>query len=135
MSWVAITIFAAFVQNLRFMLQKSLSQTGVSAVGATAARYIFSLPIILVVYLLIVDVPIAAQGMRFYGFTALGAVTQILATICVIALFQYRNFAVGTTFKRTETILSAVIGMIILGDIVTPLDGLEIPIKIFRPRI
>ena len=121
MSWVLVTIFAAFVQNLRFMLQKGLSQQGVSAVGATAARYIFSLPFILIVYFLYVKVPVELQGARFYLFTAFGAVAQILATICVIALFQHRNFAVGTTFKRTETILSALFGMILLGDFVTPL--------------
>ena len=121
MTWVAITIFAAFVQNLRFMLQKGLSQKGISAVGATAARYIYSVPFILIVYTAFVDVPIFEQNARFYFFAAFGAIAQILATICVIALFQHRNFAVGTTFKRTETILSALFGMILLGDFVTPL--------------
>ena len=121
MSWVAITVFAAFVQNLRFMLQKSLSQYGISTVGVTAARYFYSLPFILIIYVLIIDVPVDAMGVEFYAFTALGAVTQILATICVIALFHYRNFAVGTTFKRTETILSAIFGMVLLGDFVSPL--------------
>jgi len=41
---------------------------------------------------------------------------QVLATMCVVALFAHRNFAVGITFKKTDVILTAVAGLVILGD-------------------
>jgi len=130
MSWVLITIFAAFVQNLRFMLQKSLSQQGISTVGVTAARYFYSLPFILVVYAVLVTAPTAYVTTEFFVFAALGGICQIVATILVIALFKYRNFAVGTTFKRTETILSAIFGMFLLGDFVTPLGWVALALSL-----
>jgi drug/metabolite transporter (DMT)-like permease len=41
---------------------------------------------------------------------------QILATFCVVLLFATRNFAVGITLKKTETIQTALVGFVILGD-------------------
>jgi drug/metabolite transporter (DMT)-like permease len=45
-----------------------------------------------------------------------GALAQILATWCVVALFAQRNFAVGITFKKTETVQTALVGFLVLGD-------------------
>ena len=39
-----------------------------------------------------------------------------MATICVVALFKQRNFAVGITFKKTEVIQTAIVGLLVLGD-------------------
>lgn len=120
MLWVGLTIAAAFVQNLRFMLQKHLSDTGLSPAGATYARYLWSAPFTLVGLLIVFRAtgdPLPAPEFSFWAFIALGGVTQILATLCVIMLFARRNFAVGTTFKRTEAIQSAIIGVIILGEV------------------
>jgi drug/metabolite transporter (DMT)-like permease len=41
---------------------------------------------------------------------------QMLATACVVALFERRNFAVGITLKKSEVILTALIGLIVLGE-------------------
>ena len=125
MVWVSLTIAAAFVQNLRFMLQKVLSETGLSPVGATYSRYFWSAPFALLG--LFVIFRSTAQELpelpgSFWGYIVVGSLTQIIATLCVITLFSLRNFAVGTTFKRTETILSAIIGVIVLGDTL-PLVG------------
>lgn len=48
--------------------------------------------------------------------SCLGGLAQILATVCVVALFRERNFAVGITFKKTEVVQAALIGFIILGE-------------------
>lgn len=40
----------------------------------------------------------------FWAYALAGGLTQILATMCVVALFAERNFAVGITFKKTEVI-------------------------------
>ena len=55
----------------------------------------------------------------FFSYAILGGMTQIVGTFCMVALFAHRNFAIGATFKRTEVLLSAVIGFVILGDAVS----------------
>ena len=52
----------------------------------------------------------------FFIFSAIGGIAQILATLCVIALFKQRNFAVGIAFKKTETLQIAVISLVVLGE-------------------
>jgi drug/metabolite transporter (DMT)-like permease len=45
-----------------------------------------------------------------------GGTSQIIATMLVVALFAERNFAVGITLKKTEAILTALVGFIVLGE-------------------
>ena len=45
--WVIITLAAAAVQTVRFMLQKQLSQVALGAGGATFARFLYSAPVVL----------------------------------------------------------------------------------------
>jgi drug/metabolite transporter (DMT)-like permease len=52
----------------------------------------------------------------FWGYALLGGLTQVMATMCTVALFAHRNFAVGITFKKTEVMLTAVVGLVVLGD-------------------
>ena len=49
----------------------------------------------------------------------MGGVAQILATVCIVLLFSLRNFAVGVTFKKTEVMLTALAGLVILGESVS----------------
>ena len=118
-AWIPITIAAAFSQNLRFMLQKRLKETRLSTAGATFARFAFSAP--LVALGMVIYFRATGQGMpvltpRFFLFACAGGIAQILATMCVVALFSMRNFAVGITFKKTEVILTALIGLVVLGE-------------------
>ncbi|MEM1007353.1 MAG: EamA/RhaT family transporter, partial [Pseudomonadota bacterium] len=46
--WIPVTIAAASIQTVRFMLQKSLSSVKLSAAGATFARFAFSAPLAVV---------------------------------------------------------------------------------------
>ncbi len=117
--WIPVTIAAAAFQTVRFMLQKSLSSVKLSAAGATFARFAYSIPIALlalVIALLVTGFDIPALTPRFWLFAVIGGTSQILATICVVALFKQRNFAVGITFKKTEVIQTAIVGFLILGD-------------------
>ncbi|MCP5074806.1 MAG: EamA family transporter [Rhodobacteraceae bacterium] len=117
--WIPITIAAAFSQNLRFMLQKHLKSTGLSTAGATFSRFLYAAPLAM---LLLAGLVIATgaelpqTSARFWIFACLGGVSQILATMLVVALFAERNFAVGITFKKTETIQTAMFGLILLGE-------------------
>ena len=117
--WIPVTIAAAGFQTLRFMLQKTLSSTRLSASGATFARFAYSAPIVLVglaVALWATGQDLPEMGARFWAFAALGGLTQILATLFVVMLFKQRNFAVGITFKKTEVIQTALVGLVVLGE-------------------
>lgn len=117
--WIVFAVAAALVQALRFMLQKQLSMSGLSATGATFARFAFSSPIVWIVigiYTFTTNAALPATSYVFWGYAIVGGVAQILATICVVALFKERNFAVGITFKKTEVIQTAIIGFVVLAD-------------------
>ncbi|MBO9444848.1 DMT family transporter [Ruegeria sp. R14_0] len=117
--WIPVTIAAAAFQTVRFMLQKSLSTVKLSAAGATFARFAYSMPLAvlgLIVAMQVTGFSLPPLTGRFWFFAMIGGTTQILATICVVALFKQRNFAVGITFKKTEVIQTAIVGFLVLGD-------------------
>ncbi|WP_212524007.1 DMT family transporter [Actibacterium sp. MT2.3-13A] len=117
--WIPITIAAAFVQNLRFMLQRHLKATRLSTAGATFARFVYSAPLVaamVAAYLGATGQALPVPGAAFWAFALSGALTQILATLCVVALFSERNFAVGITFKKTEVLQTALVGLVVLGE-------------------
>ena len=118
-AWIPITILAAFSQNLRFMLQKRLKDTKLSATGATFARFVYSAPLVAVLmagYFVVTGHDVPSPNPRFFIFAFAGGIAQILATICVIAMFAERNFAVGITFTKTEVLLTALTGLLVLGE-------------------
>lgn len=122
--WVFVTLAAAFFQTLRFMLQKHLSGLSLSASGATLARFLYSAPLValgVIAYLGLTGQPLPTVPMSFWPYAVAGAVSQILATVFVVMLFKSRNFAVGITFKKTEVIQTVFVGLIVLGEGVTPL--------------
>ncbi len=117
--WIYVSIAAATFQTVRFMLQKVLSTVSLSAAGATFSRFLYSAPFILAGlggYLMIAGRSLPELSLAFWGFAAVGSLAQILATVCVVALFKQRNFAVGITFKKTEVIQTALVGLLVLGD-------------------
>jgi drug/metabolite transporter (DMT)-like permease len=121
-TWVIATILAAGFQTVRFMLQKQLSMGELSTAGATFARFVYSAPLVLLlvaVYLGMRDLALPVLNLRFWAYALTGGLAQILATVCVVALFRQRNFAVGITFKNTEVVLTVFAGMLLLGDAVT----------------
>lgn len=121
-AWIWISVAAAFSQNLRFMLQKHLKSTSFSTAGATFSRFIYSAPLVCVLVFLYSQVTgqaLPAIPGAFWPYALIGGLSQILATMCVVALFAERNFAVGITFKKTEVVQTALVGFIVLGEAVT----------------
>ena len=116
--WVPITIAAAFLQNIRSALQKHL-KSRLSTSGATMVRFLYAMPFA-VLYVAVLhrgygfDLPTPNTAFLFY--VALGGLTQIVATGLLVYLFSFRNFAVGTTYSKTETVQTAIFGVIVLGD-------------------
>ncbi len=122
-TWILATLFAAFMQNLRFLLQRHLKVTTLSTMGATWARFAFAVPFVaiaLVLYLWLTAQTLPQTSAPFWGYIGVGAIAQMLATACVVALFARRNFAVGITLKKTEVILTALVGLLVLGEGVSP---------------
>lgn len=120
--WIIVTLLAAAFQTVRFMLQKILATATLSPAGATFSRFIYSAPFIaalLALYMTMTQASLPALDARFWGFGLLGGTTQILATVCVVALFKARNFAVGITFKKTEVIQTVLVGVLLLGELVS----------------
>lgn len=121
--WIVFAIAAALFQTIRFMLQKVLSRGTLSTAGATIARFAYAMPAALVLtsgYLFYTGQSVPALGGVFWPYALAGAIGQIMATLCVVALFRQRNFAVGITFKKTEVIQTALAGWVVLSE---PLSG------------
>ena len=130
--WILITIGAAFFQNLRSALQKYL-RGKLSTYGATYARFVYAVPFVIIYVLLLVGPAGMAwpqPNASFVLFTLIGASAQIIATFLLIHSFSYENFAVGTTYSKTETVQTAVFGILILGDRLHPLAAAGILVSL-----
>lgn len=116
--WIPITLFAVIMQTVRTAGQKHLT-AHLDPIAVTLVRFLFGLPFA-AVYLACVaawsDTSIPPLTGTFIGYVILGGVGQIVATILLIQLFSLRNFAVGTTYARTEAFLTAVIGALFFGE-------------------
>jgi drug/metabolite transporter (DMT)-like permease len=120
--WIPVTLTAAAAQTLRFVLQKKLSSTRLSTAGATFARFAYSAPIVALMAMLYLrssgqslpEIPAV-----FWAYVLTGGAAQIIATNAVVSLFKERNFAVGLTFKKTEVMMSVLVGILVLGEGVT----------------
>ncbi len=122
--WIIATLLASTFQTLRFTLQKILSSDALSAIGATLARFCYALPFLsvgLAVYFCMNVIALPTLNAWLLLYAGVGGITQILATLCVLAIFKYRNFAVGITFKKTEVILVALVGFVLLGESISGL--------------
>ncbi len=130
--WVLIAIGAAFFQNVRSALQKHLKGR-LSTTGATFSRFIFAAPLaigMLSALVLLGGYDLPTPNLRFAGFAVLGGVSQITATALLVHLFGLRNFAVGTTFSKTETVQAALFGVVVLSDAITPMAGVALIISL-----
>ena len=117
--WILAAVIAASLQTVRFMLQKILSSGQLSTAGATFARFCYSAPLFWIavgVYFWVNGLSPPKLSQTFWGYAAIGGLSQILATVCVVALFRTRNFAVGITFKKTEVIQAVCVGILVLGE-------------------
>ncbi|MDF1791675.1 MAG: EamA family transporter [Thalassobaculaceae bacterium] len=116
--WIPITIFAAFMQNARSALQKHLKGR-LTTLGASYVRFLYAMPFALIYVGAVHEIggyPWPEANTPFLVYCLLGGVSQILFTAVLLWLFQFRNFAVGTTYSKTETVQVALLGYLIIGD-------------------
>lgn len=119
--WIPISVLGALLQAVRLAGQKSLN-VRLSAMVTTYVRAFFGLPLILV-YLFAVK---TATGQPFpeihatFLLYALGAsIAQVAGTVLLIKLFTLRNFAVGTTLPKTDTMMTAIIGSLLFSEVIS----------------
>ena len=106
------------MQNLRSALQRHLKGR-LSTTGATFSRFAYAAPLA-VLYTAglatIGEFDLPTPNAVFLSSMIVGGISQILATALLVYLFSFKNFAVGTTFSKTETIQTALFGLVVLGD-------------------
>ena len=130
-SWIAFSIFAAFMQSIRTAGQKQLTSS-LTPMTVTLVRYLFGLPFTFI-YLLFLfqeqtptELSSALSNSRFLFFAVMAGVAQIIATILLVKVFSFRNFAVGTSFAKTEAIQTAIFGLVFFGTALSSMGWLAV---------
>ncbi|WP_460451965.1 DMT family transporter [Alsobacter sp. SYSU BS001988] len=116
--WIATTLVASVAQTARNAMQRSLTET-LGTVGASQVRFLYGFPFALLFLLVVVAIggdPVPAPTGRYLAFVLAGAVTQILATVLMLAAMKERSFAVTTAYIKTEPVQVALFGVVVLGD-------------------
>src|SRR5438876_1399169 len=120
--WALFTIIAAAAQTVRNATQRELTAK-LGTVGATHVRFLFGFPFALV---FLAGVMIAlGQGLprpppMFWPWVIVGAVAQVGATALMLAAITDRSFVVVYAYIKTEPVQVALLGLVFLGDEVTP---------------
>jgi drug/metabolite transporter (DMT)-like permease len=126
--WAAFTITAAGAQTLRNAMQRDLIAS-LGTGGATYVRFLFGLPFALLFLVLVAigthEAP-PLPGARALGFTLIAAVSQIFATALMLAAMRERAFVVAIAYTKTEQVLVALFGLIVLGDRLSGASALAI---------
>ena len=113
--WIYFTLLAATMQAVRTAGQKQLSEK-LNAMATTAVRYVYSLPFAwayLGWMLSFKGIETPKLNNEFLVYALIACVTQIIGTVCLVAAFRYKNFAVATSLAKTEAIQVAVVGALL----------------------
>jgi drug/metabolite transporter (DMT)-like permease len=128
--WALLSVAAAAFQTARNTLQRTLVAK-VGTVGATHVRFMFGLPFALAfllaisVWLQIFNPAISVAGTfatrtsTFWLALAGGALFQIFATAFMLAAMEKQSFVVVTAFVKTEPLLVALFGVLIIGEVLS----------------
>lgn len=119
--WVVIVLISTALQTARNAGQKRLAEK-LSAVSATWVRFVFGLPVaaIYCMFLWNANTPdTRIFNTEFFQYCLLAAICQLTGTFLLILLFKLRNFAIGSTYVRSEAIIAAFIGAIFFEDILS----------------
>ena len=116
--WILATLIGAIAQTGRNATQAGLTKA-IGTVGATQVRFLFGLPFALVFLALLpwlTGDAVPALTLRTIGFTLMGALAQIAGTALMLQTMKSQAFGVTTAWLKSEPVLVAVIGALILGD-------------------
>ncbi|MBO9669388.1 MAG: DMT family transporter [Sphingobium sp.] len=128
--WIPVTIVAGSAQVLRNGMQAKLTRQ-IGTLGATQVRFIYGLPFAILFWLVawtLIGGPMPRFTQAATGYALLGAVTQIAATALMLVAMTQRAFGVAYAYIKTEPVLVALFGVLLLGDHLTALAWLGIVI-------
>lgn len=126
--WVPVTVAAAGAQVLRNGAQANLTGK-IGTLGATQVRFIFGLPfaaLFLAFALWLSGAALPPVGTASLGWCLLGALCQIAATALMLLVMQARAFGVAYAYIKTEPVIVALLGVVLLHDLLTPLAWVAI---------
>jgi drug/metabolite transporter (DMT)-like permease len=119
--WVVFTLIAAAAQTARNAAQRELTAT-LGTGGATNVRFLFGIPfglVFLALVLLATGAPLPRPNADYWPWIVLGGLAQTAATALMLTAMTGRSFVVVYAFIKTEPILVALFGFVLLGDVVT----------------
>lgn len=118
MLWIPVTLVGALAQTGRNLAQAGLTRS-LGTLGATQVRFLYGLPFALLflgLTYLIGGVLPPVPSLRALAIIALGGLAQIGGTALMLATMERRSFAVSTAWLKTEPVLIAIGGALVLGD-------------------
>ena len=132
MIWLPATLLAGLFQAWRTAVQQRV-RADLSVNAAGLVRYLYGLPVgclMLWLYLQWRGMGLPALGPLYLPYAALGGLAQLLATNLLLMAFGYRNYVVGTAYAKTEAVQGAILAMITLGEMLSPITWLGIAIGV-----
>lgn len=135
--WIPIVLVAAALQTVRNAGTKHLGGK-VSPWTAAWTRFGVGLPVAagcLAVIIALSDEPLPtlAPGFLVSVFLVpalIGAAFQMMATVLLVQLYRMRNFAVGSTYVRTEAVLAAIVGTAFFAEPVDAIGWIAIIVSV-----
>lgn len=131
-AWIGFTATAALFQCWRTAQQQRL-RGQLSLNAAAVVRYLYGVPVgaaLVLLYAAAFAPGPAELTLVAVALCAAGGFGQILGTNLLIMAFGYRNFAVGTAYSKTEALQSALLAVVLLGELLSPLAWLGIAIGV-----
>jgi drug/metabolite transporter (DMT)-like permease len=118
--WAIFVVVAAAAQTVRNATQRKISGTA-GTLGATYARFIYAWPFAatFLSFLIARNGALDIPGWEFAGWSAMGALAQVLATSCLLAAMQQRSFAFAVALSNTSPVIVSVFGLLILREPLT----------------
>ncbi|WP_443969844.1 EamA family transporter [Sphingobium sp. CR28] len=119
--WIPATLLAAAAQVARNGLQANL-RSQIGTLGATQVRFVFGLPFACLFWLVawaLLGGPLPHFTAEAWSYALLGALTQIAATALMLVAMAQRAFGVAYAYIKSEPILVALFGVLLLGDQLT----------------
>ena len=116
--WVPVTLLASSAQTLRNAMQRDLIGA-LGAVGAAQVRFLFGLPfaaMFLAGLLAVTGLSLPRLTALNLGWTAFGAISQVIATAMMLAAMRTKSFVVAVAYTKTEAAQIALFGLIALND-------------------
>jgi len=128
--WILLALGAGLLQSARNGFARSLSGA-ISPVLNSWARFSFNLPFSATLALVLVLARGAPEtSARFYVFCLATGLTQLLASIALIAAFRHSSFAQSIVLHKLEVLFTAVIGALAFAERPTALAWLGILVSV-----